>query len=714
MDLAIGPYRVISRLGQGGTGEVLLARGPDGRQVAIKIINPYLTADPGFRQWFQHHAETLSRVAQFCTVPVLEAGLDGDRAYLVTEYVEGPDLRQRVGRHGPLTGSSLDSLAVSTAVALQAIHAAGIIHQGLKPSNILLGPLGPRVTGFGMTRFPGLSGVPAHTAPAYVSPEQARGEEATEASDVFAWGGVILYAATGREPFGGTGLDTAAPAAHAGPDLTGLHGTLHDLVGRALAGEPGRRPSVRNILQSLTGVSDPAASLAKPPALPATNTPPAQLVAADTPPAQPPTPDTPPAQPPAPLPTPDTAPAQPPAPLTSSTPPAQPPALFPVASTHSAQPPGLAGAGDTDTDTDTDDDPTASVAKSLVPFAAGASPAQPPSPFSAAVTPSAQPPALSPGSSALSAQPPSLSPAIPGGGFPSRSTERRPITPERGPWSPLIPLVAGVGVALVIAGIAWFLPRDKATAGLTAPSQSAAAGSMPEATPEPTADPAADPAATASAALHSPSPHPTVSPSPSPSPSSAKATASPTPVRALPLQDDFSGTDRGWTAAAWGKGRRQLGRGAYRITTKPDGYLPLIAPGTAEVENTTIIAKVRMLGGKGNFGVFCRGRDDAAKRYEFSLTSNGNAYILKSGQAASSVKHVPIPGFRATRLTSLGATCRNSAEGTRLILSVNGKKLVSQLDRAKPFTAGSIGMFAYAWSDGSGVDVSFNSFEARP
>ncbi|MFD8562439.1 serine/threonine-protein kinase [Streptosporangium canum] len=618
MDTVIGPYRLVRRLGQGGTGEVFLARDPEGRQVAVKVVHPRLAADPALRQRFRQEAEAASRVARSCTVPVLEAGLDGDRAYLVTEYVEGQDLRRRVEEHGPLTGSSLDALAVSTAVALQAIHAAGVVHRDLKPSAVLLGPLGPRVTGFGVTRPSGPSARAEEGAPSYLAPEQARGEDAGAASDVFAWGGVVLYAATGHGP---SADGTDRPAGHAGPDLTGLHGALRDLAGRALAGDPGSRPSVQDILRILTGATDPATSLAQPAPAPG---------------------------PPAPRPL--DLPAAPfnrhPSALTTPGPPAPRPLDLPAVPLD--RPPSAPGGTDPD----------------------HVRPADPPG--------------------ALWPPPPRPAPAD------------GPVPSARWGRSIATPILAGVTISLIIAGIAFFAPAGEDPAGHTPAAQPATAAGD-------TAQPAPDPATGPTAAL---SPPP--SPSPTTPPSSAEPTAEPATARALPFRDDFSGADRGWTAAASGKGRHRASQGAYRITAKADAYLPVVAPLTAPVKNTTITAKVRMLRGKGDFGVFCRGLDEGARRYEFSITSSGDASIVKSGEAPASVRHVPVPGLRPARLIVLQAACRSGAAGTSLSLSVNGRKVLSRLDRKRPFASGSIGMFAHARHGGSDVEVSFNSFEARP
>ncbi|GAA3443865.1 glycoside hydrolase family 6 protein [Planomonospora venezuelensis] len=252
----IGPYTLLGRLGQGGMGLVYLARDEAGAQVAVKVIHAHLADDPGFRGRFRQEVTAAQRVARFCTAPVLAADVDGALAYLATEFVPGPSLEQAVRTGGPLTGSSLDGLAASIAVALRAIHGAQVVHRDLKPSNVLLSPVGPRVIDFGIARLAEGSGKTSSVlvgTPAFMSPEQVKGDPATPASDVFAWGGVLVYAATGHGPFG-TG---AVPAllyrvAHGEPDLSGLPDRLLPLVTAALAKDPAARPTPQDLLDALS------------------------------------------------------------------------------------------------------------------------------------------------------------------------------------------------------------------------------------------------------------------------------------------------------------------------------------------------------------------------------------------------------------------------------------------------------------------------------
>ncbi|KAA9381504.1 protein kinase [Microbispora cellulosiformans] len=252
----VGPYRLVRRLGEGGMGVVYLGEAPDGTRVAVKLLHHTIAADPDFRRRFRREVEAAKRVARFCTAAVLDAEVDGETVYLVTEYVPGPTLREAVERDGPLRGSSLDGLAVSVATALRAVHAAGIIHRDLKPGNVLLSPMGPKVIDFGVAHVTdtGTHSSAVVGTPAFMSPEQFDGSALTPASDVFAWAGTVAYAATGRAPFGNGPLPVVLNQVINGePRLDGLDGPLRPLIERALAKDPAVRPTVPEILDALTG-----------------------------------------------------------------------------------------------------------------------------------------------------------------------------------------------------------------------------------------------------------------------------------------------------------------------------------------------------------------------------------------------------------------------------------------------------------------------------
>ncbi|MET8986095.1 glycoside hydrolase family 6 protein [Nonomuraea wenchangensis] len=258
-----GPYTLLGRLGEGGMGIVYLGRAPDGARVAVKLINARMSADPEFRRRFAREVAAARRVARFCTAPVLDADVDGDPAYLVTEYVEGPSLGDAVRVSGPLTGSALDGLAAAMAVALRAIHGAGVVHRDLKPSNVLLSQVGPKVIDFGIARFTEAEVSSAIVGtPAYMSPEQVSGSRVGPASDIFSWGCTVAFAASGASPFGTGSVPTILlRIVNEAPELHGLSGVLRELVEAAVTKNPAQRPTAQDILDRLSAANPTAQDL---------------------------------------------------------------------------------------------------------------------------------------------------------------------------------------------------------------------------------------------------------------------------------------------------------------------------------------------------------------------------------------------------------------------------------------------------------------------
>ncbi|WP_165975057.1 serine/threonine protein kinase [Nonomuraea deserti] len=243
---AIGPYRVVRQLGEGGQGVVYLGTAPDGTQVAIKVLREGVPGDGRFAK----EIAAARRVEPFCIAQVLDASL-GARPYIVTEYVEGPSL-QRAGLH---TGADLQRLAVATATALAAIHRAGVVHRDLKPANVLLGRDGPRVIDFGIARA--VDAAVTRTSsivgtPAYMAPEQFLGAVAGPAADVFAWGSVIVYAAAGAPPFGNDSLPAVLRRIqYDEPNLGDVPEPLRSIVYGCLAKDPAARPAMQDVLFQL-------------------------------------------------------------------------------------------------------------------------------------------------------------------------------------------------------------------------------------------------------------------------------------------------------------------------------------------------------------------------------------------------------------------------------------------------------------------------------
>src|SRR5580700_5691895 len=174
---AVGPYRLLGRLGTGGMGRVFLGQSPGGRLVAVKVIRPELADEPGFRARFAREVSAARKVSGLFTALVVDADAEAELPWLATAYVAGPSLAEAVEEHGPLPVSSVLTLAAGLAESLEEIHAAGLVHRDLKPSNVLLAQDGPRVIDFGISRAAGAAPL-THPglvmgSPGFMSPEQA-------------------------------------------------------------------------------------------------------------------------------------------------------------------------------------------------------------------------------------------------------------------------------------------------------------------------------------------------------------------------------------------------------------------------------------------------------------------------------------------------------------------------------------------------------------
>ncbi|MFG1683995.1 protein kinase [Nonomuraea sp. NPDC049269] len=251
---ALGGYRILGRLGEGGQGVVFLAEGDDGERVAIKMLRAVPDAEAAAR--FRREAEVLPQVATFCTAQVLLTGTADGVPYIVSEHVDGPSLQQAVRERGPLRRRELHRLAIGTVTALVAIHRAGVVHRDFKPGNVLLAGDGPRVIDFGIARVvdgEATAGGPIGT-PSYMAPEQFDDVPAGPASDLFAWGATMVFAATGRPPFGADSLAAIVNRVlYQDADLGTLDGELREIVAACLAKDPAARPRASEVLLRLLG-----------------------------------------------------------------------------------------------------------------------------------------------------------------------------------------------------------------------------------------------------------------------------------------------------------------------------------------------------------------------------------------------------------------------------------------------------------------------------
>jgi eukaryotic-like serine/threonine-protein kinase len=256
---AVGPYRLLGRLGTGGMGRVFLGQSPGGRLVAVKVIRPELADEPGFRARFAREVSAARKVSGLYTALVVDADAEAELPWLATAYVAGPSLAEAVEEHGPLPAGSVRALAAGLAEGLAAIHAAGVVHRDLKPANVLLADDGPRVIDFGISRavettMLTLSRDSVIGSPGFLSPEQAEAGEIGPPSDVFSLGAVLAFAATGEGPFGsGPTPALVYRVVNREPDLAAVPEQIRPLVERCLAKDPASRPTPAALLAELGG-----------------------------------------------------------------------------------------------------------------------------------------------------------------------------------------------------------------------------------------------------------------------------------------------------------------------------------------------------------------------------------------------------------------------------------------------------------------------------
>lgn len=223
-------YELVEFIGNGGMA--LVYRAIDhrtGHSVAVKILRPEFNQDAEFLGRFEREATTASRMSHHNIVNLLDVGQDGEYRYLVMEFVRGKTLKDVIQDRGALAPEVAGQIAIRILSALQHAHKNGIIHRDIKPQNILVHSDGHiKVADFGIARVAGSSTISRSDSVMgsvhYFSPEQARGEEVTFASDLYSVGVVLYEMLTGQPPFDG---DT--PVAIALQHINGKARPMHEI-----------------------------------------------------------------------------------------------------------------------------------------------------------------------------------------------------------------------------------------------------------------------------------------------------------------------------------------------------------------------------------------------------------------------------------------------------------------------------------------------------
>jgi serine/threonine protein kinase len=265
----LGPFRLKAILGEGGMGLVYRAvREPGDELVAVKVLKRALSRDPVYRQRFEREARVASGVDHRHLVTVLESGEDDGVHYLVMAYVDGRSLGQRIEQKGPLSLSESVRIVAEVASGLDALHAAGLVHRDVKPSNIMLDEQGAAaLTDFGLARGEAFTVL---TRPGevmgtldYLAPELIAGAAASPSSDIYALGCVAYECLTGAAPFAGRGMFEVAVAhvEEEPPDPAEKRADLPSALSwgalQALAKDPARRPTTARAYARMLGAGLP-------------------------------------------------------------------------------------------------------------------------------------------------------------------------------------------------------------------------------------------------------------------------------------------------------------------------------------------------------------------------------------------------------------------------------------------------------------------------
>lgn len=257
----IGGYRIVSPLGAGAMGAVYKAVDGGGNLVAFKLLHAQVAADAETRQRLGREISALQRVQHPAVAHLLDAEADSSEMFIVTALVDGPTLEAEIAEGGPLDAVDLFELADQLRDALEAVHAAGVIHRDLKPGNVLISDAGPVLIDFGIAH--GMEDARVTSVgfvmgtPGYLAPELIDRGDPSATTDWWGWAAVLVYAATGRAPFGVRPLEAVITRARSGePDTDGLGPLTAAALRGALAADPAQRWSSDRVVAALRQAAD--------------------------------------------------------------------------------------------------------------------------------------------------------------------------------------------------------------------------------------------------------------------------------------------------------------------------------------------------------------------------------------------------------------------------------------------------------------------------
>lgn len=261
----VGGYTLISRLGSGAMGSVWRVRDDGGHQYAMKILRDSLSDDDSpqqqrdeltARERLRREAMALQKVRHPGVCGIVDMELDDALAFIVTELIEGKNLREDVRVNGRYVGDDLERLARKLIEAVRAVHAAGIVHRDIKPTNVMVSSTGPVLVDFGIAMGEGESHVTrtglVMGTPGFIAPEIIDGAESDEMTDWWSVASVLAFAATGEPVFGTKPMMTVLERAAAGSaNLAGLPAGTMAAFRSALNPDRTKRCTPDDLLQAI-------------------------------------------------------------------------------------------------------------------------------------------------------------------------------------------------------------------------------------------------------------------------------------------------------------------------------------------------------------------------------------------------------------------------------------------------------------------------------